>query len=241
MAALLQKEISESDVNSEGTVDKPGDGSVEQPAPIAMSLTPDQIEAITMANIPNPDTGKPFTKHELEQAIKVDSQSSVESQTIMAELAAHKQGNKALVNHISNQHKTDLNSRATVLMSQGKLTQAHYESNVKPQIESFQMSFTPEGQPVSQAVEQVIEALEAQPAPAALGTIEGGPAHQNLPPNVAAALTMSQGGNPAASSYVTEPNPMESDEPLSDEAAQQYADSFLVNTGFANTPAITTS
>ena len=232
-APLSQTEVPEAEQGSDGTVDKPGEGSVEQPAPIAMSLTTKQIDAISMANLTDPETGVPFTKDALAEAAKVTPDD--QTKTLMSQVGVVQQANTALVGYLSSQKNGDLAKRASVLMSQGKIPKDYFDKSLKPQLEGFQMSFNPEGQPVYQAVEQVIEALEAQPAPQGLGTLEGG-YNPALPSNVAAALAMSQGGNPTVGNptvgFVTEPNPLAGDEPLGDEEAQKVADQFLNNTGF---------
>tara|TARA_B100000749_G_C18434666_1_gene469504 strand:+ start:684 stop:2039 length:1356 start_codon:yes stop_codon:yes gene_type:complete len=222
-AALIQKRVSDKTDEEEGSVNQPGVGAVEQPAPIAMSLTAKQVAAIQMANVNNPDTGQPFTKDELEVAVSVTTPASPERDTMMSQISAYQQSNAALVGYLGTQQKTDLANRASTLMSQGKLTKAYYEQSIQPQIESFQMSFSPEGQPVSQTIEQVMSALESQPTPQGLGTIEGG-----LPHNVAQALTMSQG---PVSELTQQPNPLSADEPLDDQNAQNIADQFLRNVG----------
>ncbi len=228
-AALIQKQTSEQGEGADGTTTSPPGESREQPAPVAMSFSPKQIDRLIKDKAVNPETDQPYTKNDLAKIGVADTAMSHPS--YQAQVAA----NQALLTHVSNQHKSALHSRVEKLVSSRRTTKEYAEQSLLPLIDGFAMSFTDEGAISPTPIDTVLSALEAQPSPSSLGTIAdvtSGPPNLSSHTAVLNALAMSQGGGlPGGINLNEESGGMDDLSPISEDDAESVATKFLQNTG----------
>lgn len=86
------------------------------------------------------------------------TEATLMSHPVVTGLQAQNQGLLNLLTATAKKNRVD---RVNVLVGKGHITQDYANSKLLPQIEAFQMSFAADGNLVPQAVDSVIEALEA--------------------------------------------------------------------------------
>lgn len=155
--ALTQKSISEEDEEDEGTVFQPPEGAALRNAPFVMAFSQQQIEAIVQAKINNPATGKPFSASDLQSAGTVDAE-VVMSHPKFAELT---NSMNTMLNTLTEQAKSAYKGRIETLVKTGRAGKTYADATLMPMVDSLVMSFGPEGKPVTQPLDIVLNTLEA--------------------------------------------------------------------------------
>ena len=155
--ALTQKSVSEEDEEDEGTVFQPPEGAALRNAPFVMAFSQQQIDAIVQAKVTNPATGKPFSANELQSASVVDAE-VVMSHPKFAELT---NSMNTILNTITEQAKSAYKGRIENLVKTGRAGKNYADSTLNPMVDSLTMSFGPEGKPVAQPIDIVLNSLEA--------------------------------------------------------------------------------
>jgi hypothetical protein len=134
------------------------------------------------------------------------------SHPVAKELVATNQG---LLTHLNQEARKVRRNRIDALVASGRITKEYADSKLVPMVEAFQMSL---GSDAPQALDVVLDSLEALPAPQAQPRQQG--AFQNSLLNNAVAMSMS-GTVPADNPF----------NPGGDFDAQKTIDQFFKNTG----------
>ena len=236
-AALLQKERSEEGEDDAGSTKKPPREGRGQPTPISMSFNQKQIDSILLAKIDNPDTGKLFTKEELEVA---GTQMSTPPAPAAPEIPP-----EVLQQHPAIQQAIQMATTATTALKIAAVS--NYQNRIKKLVDrglpreqaearfesllnNFQMSFGEDGQPVRQAIDEVLDIVEMSlPAATPVTSVTGSMGVHNVPGSVDSLLQtlgMAQG--------IEQTPPIEGDGngSMSAEQTQDVVKAFLSNTSF---------
>lgn len=155
--ALTQKSVSEEEEEDEGTVYQPPEGAALRNAPFVMAFSQQQIDALVQAKVNNPATGKPFSASELQSAGTVDAE-VVMSHPKFTELT---NSMNSMLNTITEQAKSAYKTRVETLVKTGRAGKTYADATLLPMVDSLVMSFGPEGKPMVQPLDIVLNTLEA--------------------------------------------------------------------------------
>lgn len=136
LVALAQKAASE---NPDSTVLKPPEGAVtKEPAPVAMSITPESFASISR---------EVFMSHPVAKELF--------------------ETNQRLLAVLENQTRESRRARIDALVKSGRVTKETAEQKLYPLLEGLKMSFDEKGSPVPTVLDTILDVLESSLKPAA--------------------------------------------------------------------------